>query len=81
MNRSRDLLMLTKNADYNELEVELELQRLNQILFELENISNFCLAHEIIDINKGKIITKKQKIEKKITAEKQKPFVFIFNKN
>ena len=78
---NRDLLVLSKNISTDEREMQLEVERLNQILFHVEAIENLCLANEIIDINNYKILRKPEKIEKVISNNRLKPFQFIHAKN
>jgi len=78
---NRDLLVLSKNISTNERELQLEVEKLNQILFHVEAIENLCLANEIIDINNYKILRKPNKIEKVISNNRLKPFQFIHTKN
>ncbi len=78
---NRDLLVLSKNLSIDEREMELVIEKLNQLLFHAESIENLCLATEIIDINNCRIITKPKKIEKIISFDKLKRFQFIHNKN
>ena len=78
---NRDLLVLSKNISKDEREMQLEVEKLNQILFHVEAIENLCLANEIIDINNYKILRKPNKIEKVISNNRLKPFQFIHTKN
>lgn len=78
---NRDLLVLSKNISTNERELQLEVEKLNQILFHVEAIENLCLANEIIDINNYKILRKPNKIEKVISNNRLKHFQFIHTKN
>jgi hypothetical protein len=78
---NRDLLVLSKNISTNERDLQLEVEKLNQILFHVEAIENLCLANEIIDINNYKILRKPNKIEKVISNNRLKPFQFIHTKN
>ena len=78
---NRDLLVLSKNISTNERELQLEVEKLNQILFHVEAIENLCLANEIIDINNYKILRKPNKIEKVFSNNRLKPFQFIHTKN
>lgn len=78
---NRDLLVLSKNISRNERELQLEVEKLNQILFHVEAIQNLCVANEIIDINIYKILRKPKKIEKVISNNRLKPFQFIHTKN
>ena len=78
---NRDLLVLTKTVHLQPDELERQLQLLNTILFDTENWESFCTANEILDINRRKIIRKTYLIQQILTEKKQKPFVFICNKN
>ena len=78
---NRDLLVLTKTVHLQPDEVERQLQLLNTLLFDTENWDSFCKANEILDINRRKIISKTFLIQKILTEKKQKPFVFVCNKN
>lgn len=78
---NRDLLVLSKNILTDAREMQLEVEKLNQILFHVEAIENLCLANEIIDINIYKILRKPEKIEKVISNNRLRPFQFIHTKN
>ncbi len=78
---NRDLLVLSKNALIDQREMELVVEKLNQLLLHAESIENLCSVNEIIDINNYKIIRKPKKIEKIISYNKLKRFQFIHNKN
>ncbi len=78
---NRDLLVLSKKAAVDKQQMELEVEMLNQILFHVESISNFCIVNEIIDINTYKIITNPAKMEKMVKKNQLKAFQFINNKN
>lgn len=78
---NRDLLVLSKNASIDQREMELVIEKLNQLLFHAECIENLCSINEIIDINNYKIIRTPKKVEKIISNNKLKRFQFIHNKN
>ena len=61
--------------------IELELEKLNSLLFQLETIDSFCIAHEIFDITKHKVVYNRKKIVQMIHQPELKPFQFICNKN
>ncbi len=80
MNRqpvNRDLLVLSKH----DISKEHDIASLNELLYNTENMETFCVANEIIDINRYRIIEKPQLVERFIRMQKMKPFVFISNKN
>ncbi len=79
--QNRDLLVLTKKNTMNPLELEHEVELITELLYHVENAEAFCIANEIIDLNRYKIIHKAHLIEKVIREKEMKPFVFISNKN
>ncbi len=81
MKPNRDLLLLSKNVSLDPKELEHEVEQLHELLFSVESLPNFCLANEIIDLNRYKIIQKASSIEKIIKGKSLKPFLFINNKN
>lgn len=78
---NRDLLVLVKNEYANEQFMEQELEQLNDLLFHHETMNNFCLAHEVFDLNKSRIIQKARSIQQVARQHALKPFQFICNKN
>ncbi len=78
---NRDLLVLVKNEYANEQFMEQELEQLNDLLFHYETMNNFCLAHEVFDMNKSRIIQKPRSIQQIARQHELKPFQFICNKN
>ena len=75
------MLVLLKDEFRNEQAIENELEKLNEILHYTETIENYCIAYEVIDLNKYKIYSQRNKIIQVINQEKLKPFQFICNKN
>ena len=78
---NRDLLVLSKMVVSDAIAMQNEIVKLNRLLIAVENIHSFCIANEIIDVNKYKIITKPWQIQQRIRQRNIKPFVFIINKN
>ena len=78
---NRDLLVLVKDDRLDKEAIEFELEQLNQLLYVFETVDNFCVAHEVFDLNKYKIIHNAKKIRQVMNQRELKPFVFIFNKN
>ena len=78
---NRDLLVLVKDDSMNQRQIEMELEQLNSLLFRLETIDNFCVAHEVFDIARHKVIGKRKTIVKIAHQPQLKPFQFICNKN
>ena len=77
----RDLLVLMKDEFATEQFMEQELEQLNSLLFHYETMDNFCIAHEVFDVNKYKIIRKSKTIQRIARQQELKPFQFLCNKN
>jgi hypothetical protein len=77
----RDLILLRKEDQLDELNIEREVECLNYLLQTVETISSLCKAHELIDLNRFKIYQDTLAITKALKQKEQKPFQFIINKN
>lgn len=80
MTHDRDLVVLVGEKIFTEQELQKHIQHISAILSKAESMDNFCVANEVIDLNRYKLIDRPYRI-KQIVSEKLKPFVFIFNKN
>lgn len=78
---NRDLLVLVKDDHMNEKAIEMELEKLNQLLFNYETLHNLSIAHEVFDLNVYKIHNNLKLLKKVISRKHLKPFEFLFNKN
>lgn len=82
MNRSnRDLLVLLNQELLSPQAMEHEVEMLHEILHALERSDNAVLAHELIDLNKYKIIRRTHTVKEALRQAGEKPFVFLNNKN
>ena len=81
MNNNRDLLVLHNSASFDNSQLDYEVNLLHNILIEVEDIEHFSNAHEIIDINKYRIVTSSKKIQKIICSNTLKAFCFLSCKN
>ena len=70
-----------KHDTISEAAMEHEVDLLSSLLYSVESLQSFCIANEVIDINKYKIIQKPYLIQQAIREKSHKPFVFICNKN
>ncbi len=78
---NRDLLVLFKEELMSPQALEHEVELLHEMLFRVEVIDNVAIAHEVLDLNKYKVINKLQIIRDTIRMKALKPFVFLSNKN
>jgi hypothetical protein len=78
---NRDLWLLSKNDHMTQSELDREVNLLNTILYHTESWSNFCVANEILDINRRKIIKKPHLMQGILQEREMKAFVFVNNLN
>ncbi len=78
---NRDLLVLVKDEYHNESMMQRELQELNRLLYHFETLDTIALAHEVFDLNKGKVIERCSGVKKILSNKILKPFQFACNKN
>jgi hypothetical protein len=64
----------------NKRELELHIQQIEDLLYVIERMDVSCTSSEIIDLNKYKVISRKDLV-KKVLSKPEKSFVFLFNKN
>jgi hypothetical protein len=77
----RDLLVLIKDESHIPHSIDAEVEMLHEMLYHVETIENLCVATEIIDLNKFKVITRPALIAKLLRQKELKPFQFLNNKN
>jgi hypothetical protein len=78
---NRDLLVLVKDEFLGPESMETELERINKLLMSFETVDNLCVAHEIFDMNRYKMLRKLNAVRKVVEQKQLKPFVFVINKN
>ena len=77
----RDLILLRKEDQLDELNIEREVVCLDYLLQTVETISSLSRAHELIDMNRYKIYQDTLTVSKALKQKEVKPFQFIINKN
>jgi hypothetical protein len=78
---NRDLLVLFKEELMNPQAIEHEVELLHELLYSVERMDNLIVAHEVINLNKYKIISDKDVIRMTLRQNELKPFIFLNNKN
>lgn len=82
MNRiNRDLLVLFNQELMSPQAIEHQVDLLHELLFDVERMDNLVIAHEIINLNKYKVIHDAVKIKETIRRQELKPFVFLNCRN
>ncbi len=82
MNRmNRDLLVLFNQELLSPQAIEHEVELLHELLHNVERLDNLVTAHEILDLNKYKVINKSLTVRNTIRVQELKPFVFLNCKN
>lgn len=80
-NPNRDLLVLFNQELMSPQAIEHEVELLHELLYTVERIENMIIAHEVIDLNKYKVINKPLELRTTIRQRELKPFVFLNCKN
>ena len=80
-NSNRDLLVLFKQELMTPQAIEHEVAWLHELLFMVERLDNFVKAHELLDLNRYKVINKPVELKKVIRKKKEQAFVFLNNMN
>jgi hypothetical protein len=78
---NRDLLVLFKEELMNPQAIEHEVEMLHELLYSVERMDNLIVAHEVINLNKYKIISDRNAIRMTLRENELKPFIFLNNKN
>jgi hypothetical protein len=78
---NRDLLVLFKEELMNPQAIEHEVEMLHELLYSVERIDNLIVAHEVINLNKYKIISDKSIVRMTLRENELRPFIFLNNKN
>ena len=79
--KNRDLLVLMKQESMTPASIEREMNCLHDLLFNVERLDKFVLAHELIDLNRYKVYRSDFEIRKFIRDKNKKPFLFLNNLN
>ena len=79
--RNRDLLVFTKKKIMDKAELERQIEQLNDLFYLVEASNAACIANEIIDLNRYKIISEIHRVRSVLQSQHLKPFVFISSKN
>jgi hypothetical protein len=78
---NRDLLVLVKDEYHNESMMQRELQELNRLLYHFETLDTIAVAHEVFDVNRGKVIDGSSGVKRILGQKILRPFQFACNKN
>jgi hypothetical protein len=79
--QTRDLLLLRKDDVQDEKSIEMEVAVLNNLLQSVETTAALCVAYELIDINRFKILHDQLSISRVLKPNALKPFQFLVNRN
>ena len=79
--QTRDLLLLRKDDVQDKTSIEMEVAVLNNLLQNVETTAALCVAYELIDLNRFKILNDQLSISKVLKPNGLKPFQFLVNRN
>lgn len=80
-NINRDLLVMFNQELMSPQAIEQQVELLHELLLDVERMENLAIAHEVIDLNKYKVISKYAVIKDTIRMQELKPFIFLNCKN
>ncbi len=80
-NINRDLLVMFNQELMSPKAIEIQVEKLHELLFDVERTENLAAAHEVIDLNKYKIYLKHPSVKSTIRQQELKPFVFLNCRN
>lgn len=80
-NINRDLLVMFNQELMSPQAIEQQVELLHELLLDVERMENLAIAHEVIDLNKYKVIGKYNIIKNTIRMQELKPFIFLNCKN
>ena len=78
---NRELLVLFNETIMPPKAIEYEVEQLHALLCTVERLNNLVAAHEIININKYRVINKPLALRTFLRQKQTKPFVFLNCKN
>jgi hypothetical protein len=80
-NPNRDILVLLKQDLMTPQAMKHEVSMLHDLLYNVERLDNIVTVHEILDLNKFKVINNPSQIKNYLHCKKEKAFIFLNNKN
>jgi hypothetical protein len=79
--QTRDLLLLRKDEAQDEKSIEIEVAVLNNLLQHVETTAALCVAYELVDLNRFKILHDQLSISKVLKPNALNPFQFLVSRN
>lgn len=79
--QTRDIILLRKDMAPDEQSIEREVVLLGSLLQTVETIDSLCVAYELIDLNRFKVVHDRTALGKVLKPNALKPFQFLFNRN
>ena len=80
-NINRDLLVMFNQELMSPQAIEHQVEKLHEMLYNVEQMENIASAHEVIDLNKYKIFESGSIVKNIIRLQELTPFVFLNCKN
>ncbi len=78
---TRDLLLIRKDIDPSDSEIEKEVSDLHALLQSVETVDALSVAYELIDMNRFKVLHDFTSVSKAVKQKSLKPFQFLVNRN
>jgi hypothetical protein len=81
MEHSRDFLYVKRAATVSAQWQQAEIERLHELLYHTESMSQVSGCHEVIDLNRFSVVRKQFLVEQLLRQPALKPFQFLSCKN
>jgi len=82
MKNKRDLLLLFKHDYVNRRSMDLELEHLYEMLYDIHSYEkSLTQSYEVIDMNRYRILHKSHQVLRVMNRGELKPFIFLSSKN
>lgn len=78
---NRDLLVTLRQEFMSPRDLELEVNKLHELLYHVERPCNVVLAYEVIDMIQYRIARAPEKVRRYMREREMKPFIFYLNRN
>lgn len=78
---NRDLLILFNQELMTPGAIEQAIERIHEILYDVERVDNLALSHEVIDINRNGVKRERFIVRRHLRSRELQPFVFLNCRN
>lgn len=78
---NRDIIVVSSKALGDEKAFNREVEILKDILYSVEDLYHIAASTEVFDLNRYRIVRKKEWVVRNLCEKQARPFIFISNRN